>query len=131
RAIRKAWLLGSVVNNSKNQPKIVDGSLLSCLWPALQPFDSNVRLIAGPGNAVAMAAPEAQEPPPLANTLLSTRHLPVNWQHPSAIASAEEITANSSESAILPNDNQAERLRGDILHYCLKQVAEQKLSLQD
>lgn len=129
RAIRKTWLFASVVrsNSKKGELNVNKNSLLSCLWEALQPPEDNVHLIPGPTATSSnnrQTESQAHTPP------LNTRHLPADWQHPYPASEVDE-SKDDSDATVQATDNQAERLRGDILHYCLQQIAEQQLSLQD
>ena len=125
RAIRKAWLLASVNTSARGEMRVNSGSLLSRIWEAVEPVASLIEVSNEATDSTVTSAADS-------SPLLYGRRLPPHWKHPQPTA-LPISSGRSEENTALPGlvHNQAERVRGDIVHYCLKLVAEGRLELND
>lgn len=124
RAVRKAWLIASVANKKEDGPSPVKGSLLATIWEALQQPSVLIdhRPLTAPSSADA-----AHEAVSAAAPTLPFRRLSPAWAPP-PLATVEMLEPPEPPRL---HFNRAQRLRGDIIHDLLMEIAEGRLMLSD
>lgn len=130
RAIKQAFLFGGVTRKDDTLNDPAGQSLLHTIWTPLLPrMQEDFCRVINVADDIPVAPPEAEPAPPA----IRTRRLPPDWQSPLAPDTPPpglgtvlaDLLADGAQHNLL------EKRTGDIIHQCLKLIAEGRLDPED